>query len=410
MVCCCCRWPGRRILAVLAVVAALYASSLYRDRFKLRSFPFVARTFFHEGWSLDRMPSLKGKVALITGANSGLGLQSARAMHAAGAHVVLACRNPTRCAAAVAELDLAGSAGHTASTAAAASSAATSPASPSASTSFGSAEALTLDLASFDSTAAAARAFLARHRKLDILLLNAGGLFPHALTGDGVETTFQVSHLSHFLLAKLLLPALKRAALPAGASSRLVSVTSDAHQYSYAAGIAGQPDLHSINDASRSNAAQNYAQAKLANVLFTTELNRRLAGEAAAGDGAAGRVYANAAHPGLVATNFIYSFLRRVLGWTEAAARRTDAGLRWVWLRVGLFFDLEGGSTTQLFLACAPEVEEGAGIRGRYYVPVAGEAPFDPHVLNETLAAALWEMSEGIVAPWASGGGETGSL
>jgi hypothetical protein len=76
-----------------------------------------------------------------------------------------------------------------------------------------------------------------------------------------------------------------------------------------------------------------------------------------------------------------------------------------VWLRVGLFFDLEGGSTTQLFLACAPEVEEGAGIRGRYYVPVAGEAPFDPHVLNETLAAALWEMSEDIVAPWAGGGG-----
>ena len=171
---CCCKWPGRRILAVLVVVAALYASSLYRDRFKLRSFPFVARTFFREGWSLDPMPSMKGKVALITGANSGLGLQSARAMHAAGAHVVLACRNPTRCAAAVAELDLAGSAGHTASTAAAASSAATSPAAPSASTSFGSAEALTLDLASFDSTAAAARAFLARHRKLDILLLNAG--------------------------------------------------------------------------------------------------------------------------------------------------------------------------------------------------------------------------------------------
>ena len=354
--------------SLLAIIVALYSVSLYRDRYKLRSFPFVAHRFFEKGWSLDRMPSLAGKTALVTGANSGLGLQSARAMYAAGAHVVLACRSPTRCATAQAELEGTGGGG--------------------------SAEALTLDLASFASTAAAANVFLARHRQLDILLLNAGGIFPHTLTADGVESTFQVSHLSHFLLAQLLLPALKRAA-----PSRLVSVTSDAHQYSYSEGIAGQPDLASINNASRANAAQNYAQAKLANILFTSELTRRLKAEAAAGDSAAGRVYANAAHPGLVATNFISSFLRRVLGWTEANAQRADDGLRWLWLNLGIAFDLEGGSITQLFLACAPEVEEN-DIKGKFFVPVAGEAPFDPHVLNETLARALWEMSENIVAPW----------
>ena len=98
-----------------------------------------------------------------------------------------------------------------------------------------------------------------------------------------------------------------------------------------------------------------------------------------------------------------------MLGWTEASARRADGFVEAVGVRVGLFFDLRGGATTQLFLACAPEVEEGArgggggGIRGRFFVPVAGEAPFDPHVLNRTLAAALWELSEQVTAPWMAG-------
>jgi len=365
-----CVMVGKRGQAVIAVFVALYSASLYRDRHKLRSFPLVARHFFGVGWSLERMPSLAGKVALVTGANSGLGLQSARAMHAAGAHVVMACRDPRRCAEAMATLD-GGAAGA------------------------GSAETLPCDLASLRSTRGAARAFLQRRAKLDILLLNAGGMFAHALTADGIETTFQVSHVGHFLLAKLLLPALK-----AAAPSRVVSVTSDAHQYSYSSGIAGLPDLEAINDAARANAAQNYAQAKLANVLFATELTKRLDAEAANGDHAARQVYVNSCHPGLVTTKFIYGLLRRVLGWTEATAQRVDGWLRWAWTATGMAFDEVGGSVTQLFLCCAPEVEQ-RGIRGRYYVPVAGESPFDAHVLNATLGRALWEMSEELVAPFA---------
>jgi NAD(P)-dependent dehydrogenase (short-subunit alcohol dehydrogenase family) len=281
--------------AIIAVVVALYSASLYRDRFKLRSFPMVARTFWKEGWSLDRMPRLDGKVALITGANSGLGLQSAVEMHAAGAHVVMACRNLDRCTAAMESLNCSG-------------------------TGCGTAETLQLDLGSFASVREAAQTFLqggaaagaveGAARRLDILLLNAGGILQHSLTVDGIEQSFQVCHLSHFLLTRLLLPALKRSA-----PSRVVSVTSDAHQYSYRSGILGRPDMESINDGALTNSAQNYAQAKLANILFATELSRRLGEEedqnqaAAAGQGRGGgvrRVYVNAAHPGLVASSFVH--------------------------------------------------------------------------------------------------------
>ena len=87
---------SRHCRALLAVLLALYAASLYRDRYKLRSFPAVARRFFPVGFD-GEMPDMRGRTALVTGANSGLGLETARKLLVAGANVVMACRSVSRC-------------------------------------------------------------------------------------------------------------------------------------------------------------------------------------------------------------------------------------------------------------------------------------------------------------------------
>eukprot|EP00946_MAST-07B_sp_MAST-7B-sp1_P005316 g5316.t1 len=368
--------------ALAACLVALYAASLYRDRYKLRSFPAVARRFFPVGFEPGAMPPMRGRTVLVTGANSGLGLQSAAEMHKAGAHVVMGCRSETRCADAR-ESVLHGS------------SAALDPTSEERLTT------LQIDLASFASVRAAAATFLEKHTALDVLMLNAGGMFPHKLTQDGIEVTFQVSHLSHFLLARLLMPALLRS--PTG-DARIVAVTSDAHHFSYKTGVLGQPDLEAINDPAKTSSWHNYAQSKLSNVLFVREFSRRF--EEAAADlrnnGSADpdvtpatfpRVHANAAHPGLVATRFIFQVLHRVLGFSYDAASQADAFVERVFIAIGLYFDLEWGALTQLYLSCSPDIRSN-NITGAYYVPVAGSSPLDPMAENSTLAAALWTLSE----------------
>ena len=148
----------------------------------------------------------------------------------------------------------------------------------------------------------------------------------------------------------------------------------------------------------------NYAQSKLSNVLFVREFSRRF--EEAAADlrnnGSADpdvtpatfpRVHANAAHPGLVATRFIFQVLHRVLGFSYDAASQADAFVERVFIAIGLYFDLEWGALTQLYLACSPDIRSN-NITGAYYVPVAGSSPLDPMAENTTLAAALWTLSE----------------
>jgi len=355
---------------VFGVCTALYSVSLYQDRNKLRSFPFISRNslFYDERFNHAEIPSMAGKFVVVTGANSGLGLESTKRMYGAGAHVVMGCRSLARCNAAK-DASLSGGSGG------------------------GSLEVMELDLASFASVRRFADDYKQAHGdKLHVLMLNAGGVFPLELTGDGIETTFQVNHVSHHLLTRLLLPALE-----ASAPSRVVAVSSDAHAYSYSEGIRGAPDLESINDMENTNTAFNYAQAKLANILFAQELARRLEAKSV------GNVYVNAAHPGLVATRFAYNFLHN-RGWSEESSQRAENVVEAVWIRLGLFFDTEGGSLTQLYLATSPEVE-AKGIRGKFYIPVAHEGVFDPHVAahsaNKTLAKALWTLSDELTERWA---------
>lgn len=201
-------------------------------------------------WNTTDIPDQTGRTAVVTGANSGLGLATVEALARAGAHVVLAVRDPRRGEAA----------------------AATVP---------GSVEVRRLDLADLSSV----REFAAGWRgDLDLLINNAGVMnVPEARTKDGFETQFGTNHLGHFALTNLLLPHI---------TDRVVVLSSGAHR------MPGSPRIHFDNlDLTGEYAPMAaYSQSKLANLLFTLELQRRL-GEAGS------PVRALAAHPGWAATN-----------------------------------------------------------------------------------------------------------
>jgi hypothetical protein len=211
-------------------------------------------------WNADDIPSLDGKIAVVTGANSGLGYYTTRELARHGAHTIMACRSLERAEDAreqlLAELDDA------------------------------SIEVMELDLANLESIRAFAEAFEREHEALDLLVNNAGIMaIPRRETEDGFEMQIGVNHLGHFALTGHLLDALRESE----GTARVVNVSSGAHQ----AGDIRFDDLHWRETYSKWGA---YAQSKLANLLFTYELDRRL--RAADDD-----IIATAAHPGYAATN-----------------------------------------------------------------------------------------------------------
>jgi NAD(P)-dependent dehydrogenase (short-subunit alcohol dehydrogenase family) len=201
-------------------------------------------------WSLTDIPDQTGRTAVVTGANSGLGIATVEALAAAGAHVVLAVRDPRRGEAAAAGVH-------------------------------GSVEVRRLDLADL----ASVREFAAGWQgDLDLLVNNAGVMnIPEASTKDGFEMQFGTNHLGHFALTNLLLPHI---------TDRVVSVSSGAHR------MPGSPRIHfdNLNLSGEYAPMKAYSQSKLANLLFILELQRRLTESGSA-------VRALAAHPGYAATN-----------------------------------------------------------------------------------------------------------
>lgn len=204
------------------------------------------------------MNELKGKVALVTGANGGIGLETAIGLAKRGATVVLAVRNPDKgLAAQKTVIERTGSK---------------------------RIELLTLDLASLTSVRTAAAEFLERHDRLDLLINNAGVMLSsHQLTDDGFEATFGVNHLGHFLLTNLLLDR-----LIATGSARIINVSSAGHALTR--GLKFDDLLYTRR---RYNGVVAYCESKLANVLFTTELARRLSHT---------DVVTHSLHPGVVRT------------------------------------------------------------------------------------------------------------
>ena len=209
-------------------------------------------------WTSDDMPGQHGRLAVVTGANTGLGFETAQVLAARGASVVLAVRDIEKGKRAAARI------------------AGTAP----------GARVMVqpLDLTSLDSIRAAAAELRAQHPGIDLLINNAGVLFtPKQTTGDGFELQFGTNHLGHSALTGLLLAQM----LPVP-GSRVVTVTSLAHRIGARINF---DDLQSQRSYSRVAA---YSQSKLANLMFTYELQRRLSG--------AGTTIAVAAHPGLAST------------------------------------------------------------------------------------------------------------
>ncbi|RZS31368.1 NAD(P)-dependent dehydrogenase (short-subunit alcohol dehydrogenase family) [Herbihabitans rhizosphaerae] len=200
-----------------------------------------------KNWSTENLPDLTGRTAVVTGANSGIGLSAARALAEKGAHVVLAVRDRAKGEAAAATID-------------------------------GSTEVRALDLADLASVRAFAEGWSG---DIDLLINNAGVmLVPQRATADGFEMQLGTNHLGHFALTNLLLPHV---------TGRVVVVASGAHWR-------GKIDFDDLNRTKRYSSAGAYAQSKLANLLFVRELRRRLTEVDSP-------VLVTAAHPGWAATN-----------------------------------------------------------------------------------------------------------
>ena len=213
----------------------------------------------HSRWSAADIPDLARKTAIVTGANSGIGLETARELARKGASVVLGCRNEEKGAAALDDIR---------------------KADPSARV-----ELAQLDLADLGSIEEFARDFAASHEQLDILCNNGGVMVPPlGWTQDGFETQFGTNHLGHFALTGRLL-----AKLLAAPGARVVNVSSTAHR-------AGKINFDNLDGKKRYSAIAFYGQSKLANLLFTRELQKRLEGHGS-------DALAAAAHPGWTATN-----------------------------------------------------------------------------------------------------------
>ena len=278
--------------------------------------------------------SISGKTVLITGATSGIGLEASAKLARMGAELVLVGRDRARGEAAVAAVKR-----RSGSTAVAL---------------------MRCDFASLAQIRALAADVVASRPRLHILVNNAGSVNARrAVTEDGIERTFAVNHLGPFLLTNLLLDLLRRSA-----PARVVTVASAAHRQ----GDMPFDDLQF--ETGGYGTMRAYARSKLANVLFTAELARRLAGTG---------VTANCLHPGAVATN-IWSHAPRYAQPLLAVAKL-------------FMISAERGADTIVYLTASPEVE---GLTGGYYERNRKVLP-SRLAQDEAIAKTLWERSAAIV-------------
>jgi NAD(P)-dependent dehydrogenase (short-subunit alcohol dehydrogenase family) len=286
-------------------------------------------------WTEQDIPDQHGRVAIVTGANTGLGFETARMLAERGAAVVLAVRDVAKGEQAAARIT-------------------------------GDVAVQALDLSSLDSIRSAAADLRAAHPRIDLLINNAGVMYtPRQTTADGFELQLGTNHLGHFALTGLLLDRL----LPVP-GSRIVTVSSIGHRIRAAIHF---DDLQWERSYSRVAA---YGQAKLANLMFTYELQRRLAPH--------GTTVAVAAHPGVSDTEL---------------ARYTPAALRvpLTWLAPLLTQDPAMGALTTLRAATDPAV-----LGGQYYGPgnrreIQGYPKLvtsSPESLDLVTQQRLWDVSE----------------
>ncbi|XP_043082725.1 retinol dehydrogenase 12, like [Puntigrus tetrazona] len=278
-------------------------------------------------WSSDAR--LDGKTVVITGANTGIGKETAIDLSKRGARVIMACRDMEKADAALKEIkDASGNQDVVISR---------------------------LDLADSKSIREFAEKINKEEKQVNILINNAGVMVcPYGKTADGFEMQIGVNHMGHFLLTYLLLDLIKRST-----PARIVNVSSMAHQW-------GTINLEDINSEKNYDKQKAYSQSKLANILFTRSLAKRLEGTG---------VTAYALHPGVVQTE-----LWRHLNKPQQAV---------MWLAKPFTKSSVQGAQTTIYCAVAPELETESG---KYYSDCAA-AKCSQAAMNDEVAQRLWELS-----------------
>ena len=298
------------------------------------------------GWTADDIPSLEGRVALVTGGNSGLGLECVRALAKRGATVILACRSRGKAETAKARCLQEG---------------------------LSRLDLLDLDLADQGSIQRAVDAICERYGHLDLLLNNAGVMAPpRTLTAQGHELQFGVNHLGHMALTRMVLPL-----MTARPDPRVVTVTSGAQYF-------GRIRWDDPNWSSNYDRYAAYGQSKLANVMFALELDQRLRGQKSP-------VRSLAAHPGIARTELQPTALANGGNRFEAVAYR---------LMDPVFQSAAMGALPQLHAATATTAQGGehygpdglGGVRGYPTLCRVAPAALDPKQRER-----LWQLSEDLI-------------
>jgi NAD(P)-dependent dehydrogenase (short-subunit alcohol dehydrogenase family) len=284
------------------------------------------------------MSTLEGKVAVITGSNTGIGKETAVGLADMGATTVLACRNVTKAAEAQAEVK--------------------------ERTGNDDVHVVALDLSDLASIHRAADEVLERWDRLDVLVNNAGGIWTERLeTKQGFEQTIGVNHLGPFLFTNLLLDRLK-----ASAPARIVNLSSVGHHMARRG-----MRFDNLQSTRRYAAMEAYGRSKLANILFTRELAKRLEGTG---------VTVNACHPGPVRSGFgMDGDMKGIMGLGNKMIRPFE-------------ISAASGAKTSIYLSASVDVE---GKTGEYYVRCKrGHMSKKAHSDDE--ARKLWEVSEQLIA------------
>jgi WW domain-containing oxidoreductase len=275
---------------------------------------------------------MKGKTVLITGCNSGLGFETMRVLASRGASIIGAARTVEKARTAASEIS-------------------------------GEVTPVACELSDLDSVVACADEINAMDRPIDVLMCNAGIMAPELQQKYGLEMQFLTNHLGHFLLVKQLLERVKQAR-----AGRVVMVSSLGHYTTVAGGI----NFDNLTGEKRYAPFTFYGQSKLANLLMSNELARRLEGS---------RATSNAIHPGIIMTPLV-----RNVG----NVRATLVGfLGWPFAR-----SVEQGAATQCYVASSPNLE---GVSGRYFAD-CNPARMSAHGQNPELASRLWSVSEELLA------------
>ncbi len=280
---------------------------------------------------------MEEKICLVTGATQGIGAETALGLARKGAHVVIVGRDEQRCRQTAAWI--------------------------ARQTGNAQVDYLVADLSSLAEVRRLANAFKSKHARLDVLVNNAGAIFSQReITAEGYERTWALNHLSPFLLTELLLDRLL-----ASAPARIVNVSSNAHE-------SGIIDFEDLQGERKFSGIEAYRQSKLANILFTYALARRLAGRG---------VTANCLHPGVVATGF---------------GHNTTGFIRTL-VRLGRPFLMtpEKGAATTVYLASSAEV---ADVSGKYFVKREAVAS-SQYTANIPRQEKLWRVSARQTAAWA---------